>query len=200
MLGQTTALAAIDDAPDVREFDKTTMLNLEKEVLGVYITDHPLNAYTDVIEKYCNFSTIELMEEDSVLASWDNRRVRFAGIILKRNDKLTRNNQNMSFLTMEDLVGSIEVIVFPNQFSRYRELLTEDRVILIDGHLSISDAEDPKIIMDTAKDVQTMPMKQRLYLKLPHYNVSDLDRIRSILLQYKGTTPVYIHFEREKRQ
>ncbi len=199
MLGQTTALAAIDDAPDVREFDKTTMLNLEKEVLGVYITDHPLNAYTDVIEKYCNFSTIELMEEDSVLASWDNRRVRFAGIILKRNDKLTRNNQNMSFLTMEDLVGSIEVIVFPNQFSRYRELLTEDRVILIDGHLSISDAEDPKIIMDTAKDVQTMPMKQRLYLKLPHYNVSDLDRIRSILLQYKGTTPVYIHFEREKK-
>lgn len=107
--------------PDVEEFPREMLLMFEKEVLGVYISGHPLEEYLDVMDKNVTARSDEFVvdEEIGMAKIPDGREVVIGGMITEKTVKYTKNNQAMAFVTLEDLVGSVEVIVFPRDYEKY---------------------------------------------------------------------------------
>ena len=110
--------------PDVGEFPKETLLGFEKEVLGVYISGHPLEEYEEKWRKNINATTNDFIwdEETGKTKVSDNEKVIVGGMITDKTIKYTKNNKTMAFLTLEDLLGTVEVIVFPRDYERYQYL------------------------------------------------------------------------------
>ena len=136
--------------PDVGEFGKEEMLGFEKEVLGIYLSGHPLEEYTEKIHKNVTAvaSDVERDEETGEVAAADGARVIIGGMISDRSVKFTKNNQAMAFLTIEDLTGSVEVIIFPKTYERYREYTGLDEKVFITGRVSADADQDGKVICD----------------------------------------------------
>ncbi len=134
--------------PDVEEFPKEMLLMFEKEVLGVYISGHPLEEYLDVMDKNVTARSDEFVvdEEIGMAKIPDGREVVIGGMITEKTVKYTKNNQAMAFVTLEDLVGSVEVIVFPRDYEKYRDLLVEDNKVFIQGRTSVEEEKDAKLI------------------------------------------------------
>ena len=134
--------------PDVEEFPKEMLLMFEKEVLGVYISGHPLEEYLDVMDKNVTARSDEFVvdEETGMAKIPDGRDVVIGGMITGKTVKYTKNNQAMAFVTVEDLVGSVEVIVFPRDYEQYRDLLMEDNKVFIKGRASVEEEKDAKLI------------------------------------------------------
>ena len=134
--------------PDVEEFPREMLLMFEKEVLGVYISGHPLEEYLDVMDKNVTARSDEFTvdEEVGMAKIPDGRDVVIGGMITEKTVKYTKNNQAMAFVTVEDLVGSVEVIVFPRDYERYRDLLVEDNKVFIQGRASVEEEKDAKLI------------------------------------------------------
>ena len=154
MEGQMTLFdfAAEDDKqnfqvtfPEVEEYSKEELLAFEKEMLGIYISGHPLEAYekswrANVTAVTADFAVDEETEKAAVA---DGVRVTIGGMITNRSVKATKNGQMMAYVTLEDLVGSVEVLVFPRDYEKYRSVLEEDAKVYIQGRTSIGD--DPKV-------------------------------------------------------
>ena len=121
--------------PDLEEYDKEEFLALEKEVLGVYISGHPLEKYTELLKKNVTAGCRDFMldEETHKATVADGAMVIIGGMITDKTIKYTRNNQTMAFITIEDLLGSVEVIVFAREYEKYRNLLEVDNKVLIKG-------------------------------------------------------------------
>lgn len=135
------------------EFEESELLSLEKEMLGVYISSHPLEKYQDLIEKNTNINTSNILklneeiEEFGVAKSYkDNQNVKCAGIVTKIKKKFTKNNSIMAFVTIEDLYGSLELIVFDSIYKASMNFLIEENVIYVEGRLSIREDEPIKIV------------------------------------------------------
>jgi len=154
----------------VNEFSRKELLNMEKEMLGIYISGHPLDEYKDLIDKYVSVFTIELikqMENDSLenqdgiaINDMSNSRIYdgqngiVAGVVTSIKTITTKKNKMMAFLTLEDLYGQMELVIFPNVFEKYRSLLVQDNAIAVSGNISIREDEQPKILCNTI-----VPMK-----------------------------------------
>ena len=203
-----------EDEFDHKEYQKKDLLKFEKEVLGVYLTDHPLSPYEDWINQYSNFSLIDLKEEQSIVEEkWDNKRVRMIGIVEKVNKKFTRTNQLMEFVSFEDLYGSIELIVFPKTYDKYSQIIYEDHVLMVTGRLSLSETEKPKIIVEKIEELnETLASPQnseakskvddKIYLKFPHTACQDdVDEVMNFLKDYEGerSSAVYFYMEDNKQ-
>ncbi|MDD6194588.1 MAG: DNA polymerase III subunit alpha [Lachnospiraceae bacterium] len=134
--------------PKVDEFDKEELLAQEKEVLGVYISGHPLEGYLSVIEKNVTAYSKEfaLDDETGKSAVPDGKMVICGGMIVDKTIKYTKNNQMMAFLTLEDLFGTIEVIVFPRDYEKYRQYIEQDAKVLIRGRAQVEEEKDAKLI------------------------------------------------------
>ena len=145
--------------PDVAEFALADLLAFEKEVLGVYLSGHPLEEYRDILKRYTtNVSTDFVPDEETGLPVVANgARVRIGGLISAKTIKYTRNNQVMAFLTVEDLVGTVEILVFPKPFERYRDILVEDNKIIVEGKVSAEDERPWKLICDTVTEFSKLP-------------------------------------------
>ncbi len=134
------------------EFSDKELLSMEKEMLGLYITGHPLESLRAEIEQQTNISTFKMREateaEEGVEKSElkDGQIVKIAGIISSVKKKYTKTNKIMAFVTIEDLYGSCEIIVFENSYLAAQELLVEDSIILVEGRLSIREDDDTKIV------------------------------------------------------
>lgn len=135
------------------EFDESEFLSLEKEMLGVYISSHPLEKYQDLIEKNTNINTSNILklneeiEEFGVAKSYkDNQNVKCAGIVTKIKKKFTKNNSIMAFVTIEDLYGTLELIVFDSVYHASLNALIEENVIYVEGRLSIREDEPIKVV------------------------------------------------------
>jgi len=141
------------------EMETRELLGLEKEMLGVYISGHPLDKYRKSIEKKSNISTINMMkineevEEFGEAKSYkDGQSVKFVGIISKVKKKFTKKNTTMAFITLEDFYGSMEVIVFDSVYQKMSNVIIEDNIILVDGRLSIREDEPVKIVASNIKE------------------------------------------------
>jgi len=136
--------------PRINEFQLKIKLSFEKEMLGIYLSGHPLSEHADWVESVSTINLSELKDalEDGSIHSRDNESVILAGMIGGKTEKMTRNNTKMAFLTIEDLFGQIETLVFPKTYQRFSELLVEDNFIILTGRLNIKEDEDPKIIAD----------------------------------------------------
>ncbi|MCD7883856.1 MAG: DNA polymerase III subunit alpha [Lachnospiraceae bacterium] len=136
--------------PDVGEFDKEQLLAFEKEVLGIYISGHPLERYEEKWRRtISNVTTdFQLDEETGLPHVRDGAKAVVGGMITNRTIKYTKKNQTMAFLTLEDLVGTVEVVVFPRDYENYNRYLTEDNKIFVRGRADCQDDKPGKLISE----------------------------------------------------
>ena len=139
------------------EYDERELLDMEKEMLGIYISGHPLAKLQEKIKANTNINTLQMisMKEENDFSK-DGKQVKYAGIITSVKKKYTKNNTIMSFVTVEDLYGSTEIIVFDSCYNRSSGVLLEDNIVLVDGRLSIREEDDVKIVANTITDFETV--------------------------------------------
>ena len=145
------------------EFSERELLSMEKEMLGIYVSGHPLEKYREKIEEISNLNTImieegenELEEKGECTATKDNTNVVIAGIITQIKKKFTKNNKIMAFVTIEDLYGTCEVIVFENCYNESADVLYEDSTVAVSGRLSIRDDQgDITVIANKIEDLES---------------------------------------------
>lgn len=179
----------------IKEYNKKTKLKLEKEVLGFYISDHPLSEFKEVLDREVNFSTSykETMNEVEI-QRLDRKPVTMAGVLTEKSEIMTKKGQLMSFASLEDMYGSIEIVIFPEVYKKYRTLLDEDNTVIVRGNLQI-DERDVKLITSEFIDIEKINLKT-LYLKTQYLRYND---IRNILVQNRGKVPVVIYFEDKEK-
>ncbi len=136
--------------PDVGEYNKEMMLSFEKEVLGIYISGHPLEEYQELWRKYITNTTNDfaLDEETGAVTVADQAIVVVGGMIADKTIKYTKNDKVMAFLNLEDLVGNVEVVVFPKDYERFSNLLLEDAKVFIKGRVSLEEDKDGKLLCE----------------------------------------------------
>ena len=131
----------------LKEFDEKELLSMEKEMLGIYISGHPLEKLRKQIENVSTINTLKMlqMKEQNDL-SLDGKPVKYIGVINSIKKKYTKRNTLMAFMTVEDLYGSTEIIVFDSCYSKSQHILLDENIVLIDGRLSIREDDDVKIV------------------------------------------------------
>lgn len=141
--------------PDVANFDKDDLLAMEKEMTGVYITDHPLNKYADRIRKVATVTSEELsrLQEEGDHRIKDGQTVIVAGMITGKKTLVTKSGKLMAFVDMEDMYGAVEVVVFPSVYERCLQDVSEDRVVAIRGKVDVKEEEAPKLLADSVVDI-----------------------------------------------
>ena len=136
--------------PDVGEFDKGTLLDFEKDVIGVYLSGHPLDEYMDIINKNVTARSSDFaIDDDGNVLVMDGQNATIGGVITKITTKNTKSGQNMAFVTLEDLVGTVEVIVFPKNYELSRRYIHEGEKVLVKGRVSVGVDEAGKLICET---------------------------------------------------
>lgn len=190
-----------DELPNIPELTKKEILNLEKEILGIYVSGHPLDEFSESLKKFTSNTTLDFIknENQEIENVKDNQKVILGGIINTVTLKFTKTNKQMAFLTLEDIYGTIEVILFPEVFHKYSKYLQEDNVVLIEGKASISEDQKPKIICTNIKLYEMLENTNKtLWVKLPKDRNISIKDIESTLLNNKGVTPVIVYDEAKK--
>ena len=195
------------DYPDVPEFSKDIILSGEKQMLGLYISGHPLDNVRELLEKQTNIKTsdFEIDEETGLVSAVDGRNYTLGGLIESINTRITRKGENMAILSVEDLYGSMEVIVFPQAYEKYRSLLEVNNAVIIKGRAQVSDDESKLIASDIysmesfvqkgnaeSKELWVLFKNQAEYTK----NKGDFE---TVLGEHRGFTPVYVQLGEEKK-
>ena len=146
--------------PDIRNFDNDILLAQEKEMLGVYLTAHPLDDYADVIGRNVSVTCRDLAEvlaaeEEGYTGSIrDGMEAAMAGIITSKKNLIARNGKMMSFVNMEDMFGTVEVVVFPNVYEKCHQLIEEDTIIAVKGRINFKEGEMPKLLAGNVVSVK----------------------------------------------
>ena len=151
--------------PDVEEYEKEVLLGFEKEVLGVYISGHPLENYMEKLRRNTSAVTADFVldEETGKTKVEDNEKVIVGGMITDKVIKYTKTNKAMAFITVEDLVGTVEVILFPKDFERYHSLLETDAKIFVRGRANVEEDRNGKIVCE--KIISFDDTKRELWLQ-----------------------------------
>ena len=182
-----------DIFPDkVYEYTKRELLNMEKEVAGIYLSGHPLDEFRTDLEKMNYPHIAEIADENSREEGLylDGSEISLVGIISVRRDKLTKSNTNMAFITIEDFTGSIEAIIFPKVLSRLDSILSENSIVMLHGRLDVKDDEGTKILVDSAAPFTGVTESMRL--RLDDKQLTQLDKLRSVVYNHKGIIPLEI--------
>ena len=145
--------------PQVEEYPKEIILTFEKEVLGIYLSGHPLERYRNMMEKMISAKTSDFQPDDEtgIPEVYDNQKVIVGGMITDKTIKYTKNNKVMAFLTVEDLVGTVEVVVFPRDYEKCQMFLNEDARLFIQGRVSAEDDKASKLILEKVRTFDNMP-------------------------------------------
>lgn len=157
------------------EYAEKEMLFMEKEMLGIYISGHPLEKIKSQIELQTTINTYQMkkinsdIEETGMSEFEDNQFVKYAGIVTSVKKKYTKTNKLMAFITVEDMYGPTEVIVFENCYQNCANILVEDSIILVEGRLSVREDEDTKIV---ARDIKEFGIQKRKILSI---DITELD-------------------------
>ena len=187
--------------PDVGEYPKELKLSFEKEVLGIYISGHPLEEYQDIWEKHITAQTAAffLQEETGEVSVEDGARVTIGGMVADKTIKYTKDNKVMAFIKLEDLVGSVEVIVFPKSYEKYSDKLKEDEKIFIHGRVSAEEEKDAKLICEKIEGFDEIPKK--LWLKFADMDIyqEKQQQVEEILNASEGPDQVIYYIEATKQ-
>ncbi len=209
--------------PEMAEFDVRTRLAMEKEMIGFYLSGHPLQDHRDALRQISDITTSQLAAlavqgEDGSYHEQegdyrDGDAVALAGIITSRRNKTTKNNTQMAFLTIEDLYGTVDVIVFPKKYEQYGTVMREDSIVVLQGRISLREDEAPKLICEHIVPMDEYRQKQDtqardggrpyvgrvLYLKLAQDDETLWERVKPILKRYRGDAPVAVFFEKSRK-
>jgi len=176
--------------PEIEEWDSNQLLTLEKESLGFYISGHPLDRYSEIIDKFTNVNTLSIADitKDSA--------VRIGGIIRGTKNHKTKKGDMMAFATIEDIHGGIEIVIFPSVYSEYNHLLLEDAPVLIQGKAQVEE-NSVKILADmiipVEKAEETWTADIHLHFDTTKIEKEILYKLKDILKKHNGTSSVYIH-------
>jgi len=184
--------------PDLEEFPKSRLLSMEKETLGLYISGHPLEEYMEDIPKITNATTLDFKVSEEEMFQpklQDNQEVVIAGVIATKKIKFTKNNNIMAFVTIEDLYGTVEVIVFPTVYEKYSSIIKEDNPVVVRGKVSLKEEEEPKILCDEIKPLSQAIVK-KLYLNLQ--DSTKIEIVKQILRKNPGNMPVVLKLNSKK--
>ena len=167
------------------EMNERDLLSLEKEMLGIYISGHPLEKHRELIEKITNVNALKIIEIDEEMQNLgvanqykDGQIIKIAGIISKVKKKYTKSNKLMAFITLDDLYGSTEIIVFDSAYSKNFSSIVEENIVLVEGRLSIREDEPTKIIAMNIKElsdykINTTENKKKTILSIDISNLTE---------------------------
>lgn len=207
------------EMPDVEEFPKAELLKMEKEMTGLYLSGHPLDKYEDIVMQRGYARIGELLEaEHSGFSGYkDNDRVTLCGIITRITIKQTRGGQNMAFVTVEDMTGSMEIIVFPKVLEECSDRISASAVITVSGTLSVEEEKEPKVLANEvsgAPDQTAHPASESgraektavqnknkhpgLFLRFLSRKDARIEKARIITSIFDGSFPLYFYYMDEK--
>lgn len=219
---ELSELQSVNKMPRVDEYPEREKLNLEKEVLGMYVSGHPLSEFEEEISlrtSIDNGKLNSLKEDPHNYLEFDEKEVIMGGMIVNKTIKTTKRNDIMAFIELEDLYGTIEIIVFPQLLQKYSDLLNEDNIIYVKGTLSIKEDENAKLIAREIKDIsdklpfeesgykrnnrytnQNNNSKLGLYLKIDSNDNQELiNEIFNVCKNYMGNENVFLYAEDTKQ-
>ncbi len=197
--GQTSFFDILEDdqfiatkieMPEINEFDSKRLLSLEKDILGFYLTGHPLEDALDQIKSLRDVNTSDLEA--------NREKIILGGLITANREIVTKNNRQMTFLTIEDEISEAEVIVFPNIYDKYQEYILEDQIVIISGKVN----QEGKLIASKIIDLDNYQQKssenksiveKNVHLQLIHTDEELLAKLKDILLTFQGNNRVYLH-------
>ena len=187
--------------PEVGEYPKELKLSFEKEVLGTYISGHPLEEYQDILERHITARTADFVldEENGEAAVAEGSRVTVGGMIADKTIKYTKDNKVMAFLKLEDLVGSVEVIVFPKSYEKYGDRLKEDEKIFVSGRVSAEEEKDAKLICERVEGFDEIPKKLWLKFDTMALYQEKAGEVEEILNASEGADQVIYYIEETKQ-
>lgn len=176
---------------EMEEFPKDQLLSYEKEMLGLYVSDHPLLSVESRLKSQTDVVLSELSDQKDGAIRW------VGGIVSRASRTLTKKGEMMLFLTLEDLEGSVEVVIFPSTYQRYRDLLAKDNIVLIKGRVDVKE-DGFKVI---AQDIKPLDLREEasrpLSLRLTQNGLSSrlIDQLKAILKSHSGPSPVILHIQ-----
>lgn len=203
-IDQSEDTNAFDDhLPNVQEFEMKEILNFEKEVMGIYLSGHPLDKVSGQLDQYISHHAVdlEINEEEEVGAEGykisDGQKVIVGGLLSEKRVIFTKTNRKMAFITIEDTTGTLECIIFPNQFEKF-ERIDESHVYIIKGHISIKEEESASVLVDDLTSLEELlnPEKDTDHILLRLDASKRTGEIRTQLLsifsKYPGKTKVIV--------
>ena len=186
--------------PNVGEYPKEMKLAFEKEVLGVYVSGHPLEEYQKIWQKKITNTTADFAfdEEVGAVRVKDGALATIGGLIAGKTVKYTKNNKVMAFLTIEDLVGSVEVVVFPKDYEKNANYLREDAKVFVQGRISVEEDKDGKLICEKMIPFATLPKK--VWIKFPDMEAFKAaeNSLFDALKDSEGKDSIVIYIENSK--
>lgn len=177
--------------PEVEHWTYPEILSREKQMLGFYISGHPLSDYKEQLKLFTTHST-ESLEQTS-----DNQEVNIGGILTNLKTNIDKKGKQMAFATLEDFFGAVELVIFSDVFEKFRELIYTDSLIWAKGRTSTKEGEKPKIIVNHFMPLeevnQKLPGKLHLLLGKQDFDSSSFDNLKKLLSFSQGHTPVFLH-------
>ena len=188
--------------PDVAEYTKEELLGYEKEILGVYVSGHPLDEYTGMVKKYITnvSSDFEIDDETGETKVKDGAVAIIGGLITNKTIKTTKKGQLMAFFTLEDVVGTVEVVVFPNSFTANRVVMDHAEKVFVTGKVQANVDENAKLICDKVVDFNTIPRK--LWIRFESLSAYEEKKaeLDGILHESDGKDTVVIYCTKENKR
>lgn len=190
--------------PDVEEYEKEEYLNFEKEVLGIYVSGHPLEDYLGLMKKNCtrtsqDFQISEEGEEMGAANAADGETAVIGGMLVGKTIKTTKTNSIMAFITIEDLYGTVEVIVFPKDYERVRDMLNPESKLFVRGRVNMEEDRGGKLICQKIIPFDQIPCE--LWIRFPDIAAfeAEEERLYQILLPFDGKDTICIYATKEKQ-
>lgn len=183
--------------PDLAEYDKEMILAFEKEVLGIYLSGHPLERYRSVLERTISAKTTDFLPDEETGQPWvyDGQKVIVGGMITDKTIKYTKNNKVMAFLTVEDLVGTVEIVVFPRDYEKYQQFMEEEAKVFVQGRVSAEDDKASKLILEKVRTFEDVP--RELWVQFAdkgEYSAKEQELLRD-LQRSKGNSSVVVYLK-----
>ena len=187
---------------------KRELLDMEKEMTGLYVSGHPLDEYMEKIQKTATITTAELLEATDVSneeereeidnTKYDGKEAVMCGLITNLKKIFTKSNRQMAFSEFEDIYGSIEAVFFPTIYEKNVNLINSDKVVELKGKISFKENEKPKILVDTIKE---LGVYSKLFVKIIEDENEDekTRKLLEIIEAYEGEIPVYVYYEKEDK-
>lgn len=186
--------------PNVGEFDKEQLLAFEKETLGIYVSGHPMEEYQELWQKNVTAKTADfIVDEDGNALVEDNSTVVIGGMITGKKVKTTKNNQLMAFVSLEDMVGTVEVLIFPKIYEKHKQYLNEDSKVFLRGRASIGDDPAGKLVCEEVIPFSEIPSELWLQFQNQNYYDGQIDQVMAALRNSEGKDRVVMYLKEERK-
>ncbi len=214
-LSGDTASASAVALPDVEEYSAMERMTMEREVTGLYLSGHPMDAYRNSVRRLGCVSIGSIMtdysEEREIHRYFDDQELTLAGVVIASRTRATKNGGLMAYITLDDGTGSIELLAFQRTLDRSGVYMREGAVVIVKIRLSIREGKEPQGVVNTLRPIsdirpdapgedRPVPAASRLYVRLPTENCPAYERIRLVLNMFPGEQQLILYFNDTKRR